>query len=139
MEWHLLEAEGKVVAANLAVRCGCALIFSKIAYHEKYSEYAPGLVLRMNIIERAFGSADTDEINFLSELPAYDKWRMLRRGHYTLDLFPRRLVSFLFAYLPLKLKDGIRGLSRSCPLLNRVGHLLRRSPSTQAEGGGGTL
>ncbi len=128
LEWHFLEAQGKIIAANLAIRCSRALILSKIAYDERYSEFAPGLVLRMNIIERAFKSGDTEEINFISDMPGHEKWRMHQRTHHKIVLFPRRFMPSLFGFVPTRLRIILRRISGSKPPAHKSADPVGSSP-----------
>jgi CelD/BcsL family acetyltransferase involved in cellulose biosynthesis len=100
LELHFLEADGRPIAGQLAVRFGQALVIPKIAYDEDFTRYAPGNLLAEAAIERAFADGDIVEINHASDMPWQRHWRMERSRYYTLWLYPRRPLALLFGAAP---------------------------------------
>jgi len=108
LEWHFLEAEGKTIAAHLALKINRSLIIFKICYDQAYSSYSPGAVLFEKMFERAFHSGDVDEVNLLTDYAWNQNWQAERRSYYNLYLFPDKPWSTLAGYVPLKMRVGFR-------------------------------
>jgi hypothetical protein len=108
LEWHFLEAEGKTIAAHLALQINRSLIILKICYDEAYSSYSPGAVLFEKMFERAFHSGKVDEVNLLTDYAWNQNWQAERRSYYNLYLFPDKPLSTLAGYIPLKMRIGLR-------------------------------
>ncbi len=100
LEWHLLHANGQLIAAELAVRCGRTLALVKMAYDEAFAACAPGNLLMLAIIERAWQEGDTDRIDCLSDQPWHGHWKLEKRKYFDLFLYPRRLFPYCAGYLP---------------------------------------
>ncbi|MDH5181744.1 MAG: GNAT family N-acetyltransferase [Gammaproteobacteria bacterium] len=127
LEWHFLHAEGKAIAANLAIRFGHAVIVWKLGYDEAYEKCSPGKQLFQKLIDRCFADADITEINMLTEADWYNKFNMQRRNFHHIRLYrPGRLSVFLCNYWPDTL---ITTLKRN-PLLRRLVRQLRRTGNT---------
>jgi len=108
LEWHFLEAEGKPIAANLAIRVNRSLIILKTCYDEAYSSCSPGSILLEKVFERAFTSGEVDEINFLTDYSWNQNWQVDKRSYYNLYLFPYKPLPVLAGYVPLKMRLGLR-------------------------------
>jgi hypothetical protein len=108
LEWHVLSAGGHAIAAHMAIRCGRVLYLWKIAYDERYSAYAPGNVLMLRTVERAFESPDIDELNCLTDSPWNRDWNMERREYFKVTVWPKRLVPFVAGYCRSRIKDALK-------------------------------
>jgi CelD/BcsL family acetyltransferase involved in cellulose biosynthesis len=104
LEWHFLRLKGKPVAAQFALIFGHTMVTHKMAHDESLAKMAPGNILREITIERAFALPHITTINSLTDLPWHRTWRMERRPHYNVTFFPGGVVSWLFGYLPQKLR-----------------------------------
>ncbi len=104
LEWHFLRAEGRVIAANLAVRFNRSIIVWKLGYDEDYRRYSPGGLLFQALLDRAFADPEIDEVNLLTNAPWYDNWEMAERQYHRIRFYRRRrLVSVFLGFVP----DGL--------------------------------
>ncbi|HSK38497.1 MAG TPA: GNAT family N-acetyltransferase [Arenibaculum sp.] len=125
LEWHLLEADGRTVAMELAIRFGQALVTPKAAYDEDYAECAPGHLLCEAVFRDAFSQDGLAECNDVSDQDWHRQWRMGSDTYYELHLVPRRAAPIALRFLPV---EGGRQLRRRLgPLLpERIRPVLRR-------------
>lgn len=121
LEWHLLHAKEKVIAAHLAIRINRSLVILKITYDESYSSYSPGHILFERTIKWAFASGEIDEIDCLTNYPWNRKWLMERKTYHNLHIFPRRPFPIIAGVAPLK----VRAIARRVPFLRPLCRLLR--------------
>jgi CelD/BcsL family acetyltransferase involved in cellulose biosynthesis len=126
LEWHLLRAEGQLLAAHLACRIGRCVYLWKIAFNEQYGAYAPGNVLIMRTLERAFADPGVDEVNCLTETPWNRNWSMPRRAYHDLILWPRRTLPVLVGYMPYKARRELAGVPAAKALYHRLLDLRER-------------
>jgi CelD/BcsL family acetyltransferase involved in cellulose biosynthesis len=110
LEWHILEAEGKIIAINLGVRLKRSILVWKLAYDPNYSKCSPGSILMEQVVKSACESDDIDEINLMTDHAWYDNWKMDKREYYNIRLYPRTFISFLLGFLPVcvSLRAGSR-------------------------------
>ncbi len=99
LEWQILEAEGKTIAINLAVRLKRLILIWKLAYDPAYSKCSPGSMLLEEAIKLACESEDIDEINLMTDHSWYDNWKMEKRPYYNLKLYSHKPIPFIFGYL----------------------------------------
>ncbi|MEH1893382.1 MAG: GNAT family N-acetyltransferase [Nostoc sp.] len=66
LEWQLLEAKGKTIAINLAIKLKRSTIIWKLAYDESYSKFSPGTILFEQVVKSAYADK-VDEINLVSD------------------------------------------------------------------------
>lgn len=125
LEWHLLHAEGRVIASHMAARIDPVLYLWKIAYDENYRAYAPGNILMVQTIKNAFESANTEEVNYLTNSAWNQNWNMTHRGYYNVTVWPKRALPFLAGYCRKKSKN----LLRKVPFAKRIYHALRNGHS----------
>ena len=118
LEWHFLQSQDRVLAAQLAIKMKSTLIVLKIGYDEEYSYCSPGNALFESTVERAYKSGDTEEINCITDMPWHDNWGMLKRPHYNLWIYPRRPMPIMIGALGRKAKIQIRSMP-GFPLLYR--------------------
>lgn len=121
LEWHLLHANGQLIAAELGVRCGRTLTLVKMAYDEAFAACAPGNLLMLAIIERVWQEDDTDRIDCLSDQPWHSHWKLERREYFDLFLYPRRLLPYCAGYLPHRTCLQLK----SKPALLKIGQQLQ--------------
>jgi len=101
LEWHFLRAEGRVMAANLAIHFNRSIIVWKLGYDENNRRYSPGGMLFQFLLDRAFADPDLDEINLLTNASWYDNWRMQERKYYRIRLYQKqRPLSILLGFVP---------------------------------------
>jgi len=108
MQWNFLEADDKVIAAQLAVKINSTIYLWKIGYREEFSNMAPGNLLMYRFIEDAFRQGDVDEINFMNERGWLKEWNVSKRDLFNTAIFPAiPLLSFLLkAYYKVKYRRG---------------------------------
>lgn len=133
LEWHFLRAEGKVIAANLAVRFNRSIIVWKLGYDEGYRHCSPGGMLFQSLLDRAFADPDIDEVNLLTDASWYDNWKMEERTYHRIRFYRRqRPLSVLLGMVPDRVISVPRR-SRAVRSIGRAGwrcmqHLGRRPP-----------
>ena len=120
LEWHFLRAEGRAIAANLAVRFNRSVLVWKLAYDEAHARCSPGGMLFQALVDRTFPDPLIDEINLLTDAPWYGNWRMEKRDFLRIRLYRRRPGSLLLGFLPDALVARAR---RSRTLRSVVGTL----------------
>jgi CelD/BcsL family acetyltransferase involved in cellulose biosynthesis len=107
LEWQLIEAEGKTIAINLAIKLKRSTIIWKLAYDESYSKFSPGSILFEQVVKSAYADK-VEEINLISDFSWYDNWKMDKRPHYNLKLYSHQPISFLFGLLPAYIFKKLR-------------------------------
>ena len=90
LEWHLLEADGRTLAANLAVRMGGTVYVWKLGYDEGYARCSPGGMLFERLLRRAHDEG-LEEISLLTDQPWYERWQMRWRRYHGLRAYSPRL------------------------------------------------
>lgn len=108
LEWHFLNAENKTIAANLAINFAGSIVVWKLGYDEAFNRYSPGSILFERLVQRACKSDEIDEINLMTDMPWYDNWNMERRKYFQVRIYSLRPIPFLFALIPIKLKNILR-------------------------------
>ncbi len=126
LEWHFMEVDSRVVAAQLAVKMGRRLIIKRISYDDSYASYAPGNILFEHTVKRAFASDDVDEIDCLTDMPWHAKWRCEKHHYYHLWIYAPRFFPFVTGYLPAKAKTSLRNVPGLVKVYHRVSKLARR-------------
>ncbi|MEH2070245.1 MAG: GNAT family N-acetyltransferase [Nostoc sp.] len=111
LEWQLLEAEGKTIAINLAIKLKRSTIIWKLAYDESYSKFSPGSILFEQVVKSAYEDK-VEEINLISDFPWYDNWKMDKRPHYTIKVYSHQPISLMFGLLPAYILNKLKVLKR---------------------------
>ncbi|KST63712.1 GNAT family N-acetyltransferase [Mastigocoleus testarum] len=119
LEWHILEAEGKTIAINLAVRLKRLILIWKLAYDPAYSKCSPGSMLLEEAVKLACESEDIDEINLMTDHSWYDNWKMEKRLYYNLRLYSHKPIPFIFGYLTTSTYQIIRSCKYKLLSLSR--------------------
>ncbi|MFA6100990.1 MAG: GNAT family N-acetyltransferase [Victivallaceae bacterium] len=104
MHFNFLEADGKTIAAQYAIRANRSLYVHKIGYDEDYIDFSPGNLLFNKVIEHACESGKFDELNFMSDSPWHSKWNIEKRPLYNLLVFPGKTV--ISSLLTMILQSG---------------------------------
>ncbi len=125
LEWHFMEVDSRVVAAQLAVKMGRRLIIKRISYDESCASYAPGNILFEQTVKRAFAADDIDEIDCLTDMPWHDKWRCEKHRYQHLWIYAPRLFPFVTGYLPARAKALLRHVPGLVLAYHSVGKLAR--------------
>lgn len=107
--WQFLYAEGNLIAAQMSVKFGSGLTIPKIAYDEDYSRYSPGSVILRETIKYAFQDDEIVRINLLTDMDWHNSWNVSKRDISHVYIFPRRVVPFVFGYLPRKILTVLKG------------------------------
>jgi CelD/BcsL family acetyltransferase involved in cellulose biosynthesis len=136
LEWHFLEADGRPIAGHLAVRMGRSLALWKVGYDESFAACAPGNMLFERCVERAFAKGDTDVINFLTDTPFTQNWRMERYAYHNLWIYPRRALPVLTGALPKQARLLARRLPGLRWLVARLRARRAATAATSKEGSG---
>ena len=105
VEWYELKADGKPISLSLGIRFGGNLIIFKSCYDEDFSQYAPGNLLIEYIYKHNYSSGDTDEINYLTDLPHHRHWNMDVRNYYNIYIYPRRFLPLVTEALPKRIRQ----------------------------------
>jgi CelD/BcsL family acetyltransferase involved in cellulose biosynthesis len=121
LELHLLSADGRVIAGQMAMKIGGSLVIWKIAYDEAYAECGPGNLLFERGIERAFLQGDVAEVNCLTDMEWHKSWKMARRPYYDVFIYPRRAMTYVAGVVPRR----TRSLVRQMPGVRPFVHLIR--------------
>ncbi len=121
LELHLLSADGKVIAGQMAMKLERSLVIWKIAYDESYSFCGPGNLLFEKGLERAFLKGDVDEVNCLTDMAWHKSWRMSSRPYYDVYIYPKRAITFMAGVIPKRTRNFIRALPGIRPFV----HLIR--------------
>ena len=101
LEWHFLRADGRVLAANLAVHFNRSIVVWKLGFDEGKKHCSPGGMLFQSLLDRAFADPDIDEINLVTNASWYDHWRMEEREYYRIRFYQkRRPLSILLGFVP---------------------------------------
>ncbi len=125
LEWHFLQSGDKAIAAQFAVKIDRVLTIVKIGYDERYSTYSPGNFLFERVVERAFESGDTDEINCLTDMGWHDNWKMQKIDYYNIWVYPLRPIPLFLGYLPRLTRNLVRSIPGIRPIYERIKGLAR--------------
>ncbi|MGB6300678.1 MAG: GNAT family N-acetyltransferase [Rivularia sp. (in: cyanobacteria)] len=117
LEWQILEAEGKTIAINFAVRLKSSILIWKLSYDPSYSKCSPGSILLEEAVKLAYESEDIDEINLMTDHSWYDSWKMEKRRYYNLKLYQNKPIPFLLGYLTTSMRQKLRSYKHN--LLNK--------------------
>ena len=115
LEWHFMEVDNRVVAAQLAVKMGRRLIIKRISYDESFAKYGPGNILFERSLMKAFAAEDIDEVDFLTDMPWHHKWRGEKHSYRHLWIYAPRFFPWLTGYLPAKAKIILRSIPGLVP------------------------
>jgi hypothetical protein len=99
LEWHNLRVDGRLVAAQLGIRCGASLVLPKYAYDEEYAEGIPGHILIEEVVKEAFARPEVSEINPMSYGSQHQLFRMGCDEYTGVHLVRRTAATALF-HLP---------------------------------------
>ena len=114
LEWHILRADNKTIAKNLAIRFHESVFLVKLGYDEAYSKYSPGGMLLQYALEHAFNDDQIKEFDILTNEPWYDNWKMHNREYLHVRIYNnKRTRSFLAGYIP----DKLIQVARNNPVL----------------------
>lgn len=95
LEWHLLNAGEKTIAANLAVRFNSTVVVWKLGYDAEYAKCSPGNMLFEHLVKHAYDSGNISEINLLTEQPWHERWLAQPRSYLRVRIYPPRFLSRL--------------------------------------------
>ena len=122
LEWHILKADNKTIAMNLAIRFHESVFLLKLGYDEAYSKCSPGGMLLQYALEHAFNDNQIKEFDILTNEPWYDNWKMRNREYLHLRIYNnKRTQSFLAGYIP----DRLIQVARNNPVLRSSVRALR--------------
>ncbi len=124
LSWHVLEAEGRVVAAHLGVRFGRSIVLVRIAYDESEKRLAPGNLLLAELIERTLETGEYDWIDCITDMPWHEDWAMERLGYAAVRWFPRGALPWATGALPLRTRNALARIG----WLKRLAARLRKPP-----------
>ncbi len=126
LEWHFMEVDNRVVAAQLAIKMGRRLIIKRVSYDESFASFAPGNILFERTVIRAFAADDIDEIDCLSDMPWHDKWRCEKHHYRHLWIYAPGFFPFVTGYLPARARTSLRSVPGLVKAYHSVGKLARR-------------
>lgn len=122
LEWHFLSTGKTTIAANMAINFAGSIVVWKLGYDEAYKKSSPGSILFENLIQRCCQKDEIDELNLMTDMKWYDNWKMEKRKYYRIRVYSRHLLSFLLAYMPMKLKL----IFRDTPFLRSLYSILKK-------------
>jgi CelD/BcsL family acetyltransferase involved in cellulose biosynthesis len=93
LEWHAIRVEGRLVAAQLGIRCGTSLMLPKYAYNEDFADCWPGHLLIEEVIRDAFARPEIAELNPMSDGSQHRLFHMARDEYANVRLIRRTVVS----------------------------------------------
>lgn len=108
LEWQILEAEGKKIAINLAVRLKRSILIWKLSYDPSYSKCSPGSMLLEEAVKLACESEDINEINLMTDHSWYDNWKMKKRRYYNIKLYQNKPISLILGYFTTSMRQKLR-------------------------------
>ncbi|WP_414620109.1 GNAT family N-acetyltransferase [Calothrix sp. CCY 0018] len=111
LEWQILEAEGKTIAVNFAVRLKRSILIWKLSFDPSYSKCSPGSILLEEAVKLAYESEDIDEINLMTDHSWYDNWKMEKRRYYNLKLYQNKPIPLMIGYFATSIRQKFRSLS----------------------------
>lgn len=97
-EWYILRSRDHVIAAQMCIRCGGALMLAKIAFDEAYADCRPGHLLTGEVLRSAFARQDVIEVNHLSNADWEGFWRMSYDEYVDIHLIPKRAIPLMFQF-----------------------------------------
>ena len=124
LEWHVIRVEGRLVAAQMAFRCGASLMLPKYAYDEEFAECMPGHLLIEEVIREAFSRPEIAELNPMSDSPQHRLFHMPRDEYHNVLLVRRTALS---AFLH-RTRQAIRSVYRTHVRPHMPSVRKRRSP-----------
>ena len=126
LEWHFMEVDSRVVAAQLAIKMGRRLIIKRITYDESCASYAPGNILFEQTVKRAFAADDVDEIDCLTDMPWHDKWRCEKHSYHHLWIYAPGFFPFATGYFPARAKILLRRIPGLVSVFHYADKLVKR-------------
>jgi hypothetical protein len=96
LEWHTIRVNECLVAARMALRCGNALLFPKIAFDEAFAECRPGSILTEETLRNAFSRPDITELDFVTASEAHQFWHLPQREYADVHLVRRSVHGVAF-------------------------------------------
>ncbi|MBL4797378.1 MAG: GNAT family N-acetyltransferase [Oleispira sp.] len=98
LRFHILELEGKAIAANLAIDFMGSTLLWKLGYDEAHRRYSPGGMLMEKLIESASSNGNITQIDLMTSQDWYDNWNMQRRPFYNYWLFKPSLIGTFLSF-----------------------------------------
>ena len=89
------------------VQNGSTLYVVKIGYNEAFAKLSPGAALFGHVIERAFASGETSEINFMSGYSWMNDWNVQTRRLADIAFFPDTMRRWGLCKQPIQLRTLI--------------------------------
>jgi CelD/BcsL family acetyltransferase involved in cellulose biosynthesis len=93
LEWHMIRVEGRLVAAQMGIRCGASLMLPKYAYDEGFAECWPGHLLVEEVIRDAFARPEIAELNPMSDGNQHRLFHLPRDEYANVRLVRRTAMS----------------------------------------------
>jgi hypothetical protein len=89
------------------VQSGSTLYVVKIGYDEAFAKLSPGSALFGHVIEQAFASGKTSEINFMSGYSWMNDWNVQTRRLADISFFPDTMRRWGLCKQPMQLRTLI--------------------------------
>jgi len=96
LEWHVVRLDGRVIAAQMGICLGPALVLPKYAYDEDFAEFTPGHLLLGEVIKEAFARSELAEVNPMSDSNQHRLFRMSSDEYTDVHLVRRGVLPILF-------------------------------------------
>ncbi len=106
LEWHTIRLDGRLIAAEMGIRCGTSLFLPKIAYDEDFADCSPGSLLTEEVLKDAFSRPEIDEYNPMSDADWHRLWHLRRETYVNVHLVRRAATPILFQLPRVALRSG---------------------------------
>jgi CelD/BcsL family acetyltransferase involved in cellulose biosynthesis len=110
LEWHTIRVDGRLIAAQLAVRCGASLNLLKYAFDEDFADCRPGTLLTEVTFREGFSRPEIDEINPMSDAEAHRIWHMPHDDYVDMHLVRKSLVPLMLQLPQAVYQNHVRTL-----------------------------
>jgi hypothetical protein len=88
-----LELNDVPISYQLVLTHNKRSVFLKTSYDSRFKEFAPGVFLMNNIVERIFREETAEEIDFITNLPFTRIWKPLVRKRTTIKIERNPILS----------------------------------------------
>jgi CelD/BcsL family acetyltransferase involved in cellulose biosynthesis len=108
LEWHVLEADGQDLAANLCIRLRRSLFVWKLGYDAAFSNCSPGSLLLEHVVRQLSTEQTIDEIDLMTDQHWYRNWGMAWRSYWDSTVYWKGTLLGTTAYCSDRLRDRLR-------------------------------
>jgi CelD/BcsL family acetyltransferase involved in cellulose biosynthesis len=106
LEWHTIRVDERLIAAQLAIRCGTSLLLEMCTFDEDFADCRPGTLLTEVTFREGFSCPEIDEVNPMSDFNMNRIWHMPRDEYVDVHLVRRSVLPVLLQ-LPILLPQSV--------------------------------